>query len=214
MKLIHKYQSGNVLFLILIAIVLFAALSYAITQNSRGGGSATTEPTVLGSAQVTQIGSDLQAGAAQMEVSGTSISNIKLHDGNGPGAWNVSALPCTSGTGCLFINSGGGVPFPFMPTNVEKAGTTLPNIELYEIADNAIIQGVANNQPVLLLLISQISQTACQDLNNGLGISGIPSAHSLVAGTPLTAAPGQYEACWAPSDMTGVYIYYHVFATP
>ena len=70
-------QRGNALFLILIAVALFAALSYAITQSSRSAGNDTGhETTVLTAGQVTEIPAAVRQVAARMIITGTPASSI------------------------------------------------------------------------------------------------------------------------------------------
>lgn len=101
-------QRGNALFLILIAVALFAALSYAITQSSRGGsGTVDKEKDAIMAAQILQIGSDIRAAATRLRVQGLKPADIHLHDPADP----VSPCTQTDGT-CLFTPEGGGTTWP------------------------------------------------------------------------------------------------------
>src|SRR5690606_2698113 len=70
----REAESGNVLFLILIAVALFAALSYAVTQSTRsGGGDASGETNLISSAQVTQYPASVRTSLVRMIIGGKSI---------------------------------------------------------------------------------------------------------------------------------------------
>ena len=71
-------QEGNVLFLILIAVALFAALSYAVTQSSRSGGGDTSETTLINTAQITQYPASVRTSIIRMLVSGNVAADELL----------------------------------------------------------------------------------------------------------------------------------------
>ena len=82
-----RRESGNALFLILIAVALFAALSYAITNSGRGGGNITKEKADIIAAQMVSVIGSIQS----------RISRLELAEGYDQVHFNDSA-PNESGT--------------------------------------------------------------------------------------------------------------------
>ena len=98
-------QAGNALFLILIAVALFAALSYAVTQSGRGGGSIDREKISLLTAEFTQWVSEVTFEIQRMSV----LDNVSEDgfDFNSPGHGWVES--CSDSSVCaLFEQSSGG----------------------------------------------------------------------------------------------------------
>ena len=108
-----KNSSGNALFLILIAVALFAALSYAITNSGRGGGSINKEQTEIIASRISQWLALTTREYQKLRI----LNRIPLNDldlrTDGSGAFT----PCvgTIDPDCgLYEGKGGAVPnFPF-----------------------------------------------------------------------------------------------------
>lgn len=74
-------ERGNILFLILLAVVLFAALSYAVTQSMRGGGNdASKEKMQLTYAKLQNRWALLAGQATRRRLEGCSVTDL----GSGP----------------------------------------------------------------------------------------------------------------------------------
>ena len=210
-----KSQKGNALFLILIAVALFAALSYAITQSGRGSGTTQKEQDLITASQVMQSLADLRT-AVQLMVTGQGIAaaSIHLH------AVGDNTAPCTITDGtCVFTTSGGGAVPLTIPTSAYSpvSGPSLTYFEINDAAFSIDVAGVGSVASKMSVLVAPISQNVCQDIDQGLGISTIPvqSAATFTAtGGALTfdAAPGQAVACVDASEIDGAgyYILYYV----
>lgn len=110
-------QSGNVLFLILIAVALFAALSYAVTSSNRSSGSSKlTEKDKLAASAILNYTVSARTAVMRMVMSGVPVEQIS-DKANGRYSVDGSASNYTNNNLCLtdtcrvFAPSGGGVSY-------------------------------------------------------------------------------------------------------
>lgn len=102
-------ESGNVLWYILIAVVLFGALSFAIAQSMRGGGSVMDdERTKLTASEIVDYGAVLANAASQLRLRGIKADAISLENPVVAGYANGN---CADDTCKIFALDGGGVTY-------------------------------------------------------------------------------------------------------
>lgn len=156
-------EQGNVLFLILIAVALFAALSYVVTQSTRsGGGSTEREKNVLSSAQMTQYPTALRTSIIRMVLGGTAIENIRFDD--------PSTSPTISSSLLVFHPQGGAANYQDAPADLSVGGAgTLRwrfNGEI-EVPGIGIDDAGGND---LIAFLPGVSNGVCRQVNEELGI--------------------------------------------
>jgi hypothetical protein len=107
-----RREQGNVLFLILMAVVLFAALSYAITKSTRSGDANTSsEKAQLTASAIMNYNSAIRVAVMRMQISGIDPATIDF------------ALPTDTGfstppfTRKVFHPQGGGVSYQPLPSD-------------------------------------------------------------------------------------------------
>ena len=156
-------EDGNVLFLILIAVALFAALSYAVTSSTRSsGGDAASETNLISSAQITQYPSAVSTAIVRMIISGTAVSELRF---NRPSEYG----DLDSNTIGVFHPAGGGSTYIEAPGDIMVSGNAGPwvfNGEL-EIPDIGIA-GAGGNDIIAYLI--GIKQTICEKINVEYGL--------------------------------------------
>lgn len=209
-------QSGNALFLILIAVALFAALSYAITTSSRGGGSIEKETAVLLAAQITQQGAALRSTVTRMILTGTPSDLVggtpltffayEPHPYNEP-AWNfIYGSVDTDPSNELFNPAGGGALFPIPPGAACVGGECNDILVGGWIFLPLPVDGIGTADPDVLMETGYLTEPVCTAINRGLGLSNPPAVEA-DPGAGFNAYPGAAAAC---VNAPGGYIYYHV----
>lgn len=161
-----KPQHGNALFLILIAVALFAALSYAITNSGRGSGSIDKEQAEIISAQIMSAVATYQQSINRLKVVGgyqEILFNDSDPDSNGTCfQGNTDITPCN--TIGLFSPESGTIPLTF-PQAMQPATYS------YAIFNGQIrVSGaeVGTALPDNYLWLRPIKESVCRSINNRL----------------------------------------------
>jgi hypothetical protein len=172
-------ERGNVLFLILIAVALFAALSYAVTQSSRsGGGDANSETNLINSAQVTQYPSSVRTAIIRMMVS-NSVDPASL-EFNSPSDFSQCTGAPTTYSGCVFHPQGGGATFARGAADVASDGT--PQEWIFNSSNEVALVGTTggSDSPTattadIIAFLPKVKKSVCEKINKELGLGGVTS---------------------------------------
>lgn len=182
-------QNGNVLFLILIAVALFAALSYAVTQSTRSGsGNTDKEKSELDVNTMMQYGVDLRTAVTRLLAGGNCTDEtISFESPNWTNAGdyvNASAPPNKS---ChMFDPAGGGVSWQKPPKSSQDVGGTE-----YAISGNMGVfnVGLDDCDHTDMMMFVPVSKAMCISINTRLGITN-PSGNPPAAATlPFLGPP-------------------------
>ena len=218
---LSSFQSGNVLFLILIAVALFAALSFVVSKSSRGtADSGANEKASLGAGRIMNFGSNVQAAISRyMVTNGKDITDLKFNNDiykymDGSLVFTSMGTPADPKPYIFHPQGGAIIPLLFenlaglctsgcTASTTTKGGhfgirwTNIPNIGT-NVADPAIF-------------VMGINDAVCTAINAKLGITGIPSvtlplddfvgttsppATTQASGTNIATVTGKTEFCY------------------
>tara|TARA_B100000780_G_scaffold279030_1_gene255066 strand:- start:1147 stop:1884 length:738 start_codon:yes stop_codon:yes gene_type:complete len=174
-KTFRRGERGNVLFLILIAVALFAALSYAVTSSSRsGGGDANDESALVRSAQITQYPSSVRTSMIRMMVSNSIDPTDMIFAG--PSDFSTACDDVNvERPNCVFHPLGGAatltnIPADLMVGTVAGEWVFSANYEIVDIGTSDTAASDAGND--IIAFLPGITNGLCARINEELGISG------------------------------------------
>tara|TARA_Y100001001_G_C8001835_1_gene306562 strand:- start:1180 stop:1926 length:747 start_codon:yes stop_codon:yes gene_type:complete len=181
----NRIATGNVLFIILVAIALFSALSFVVGGSLGGGGkSASSENANLYAAEVLNYSSAIKSAVQMLRISnGCSETDISFENDEVSG---YEHSPVARDECKVFHSSGGRVPYKVPPEDwldTEQSANTGYQ-ELYFPNSTCVVRVGTHSSSCwddggspyveMLLVIPYLKRDVCQEINRSLGFESIP----------------------------------------
>lgn len=223
-------QSGNVLFYILVAVALLAALSYAVSASSRGSVQQLGEERArLYAVQLIEYADAMALGVAQLRLRGTDLESLCFDHDRWGGA-DYSHAGCADTRNRVFHPDGAAIAWANAPEQAMDAAS-LPDNLWHVYADNEV-QGVGTTTGAadgadLVLMADELSLAVCQQINRLLGVTDATSAppvdtvygtakftgafgYTRTIGDEDAALAGKTAACFQKTANPPRYVFYKV----
>ncbi|GEM_PF-5001263 len=167
-------QNGNALFLILIAVGILAALTFAVTNSSRMNTNLDDETIELTVNEIFEQSSNLEYSLKRfLLVNEYDISEIDLYDAAKGDNGNLTS--CSTDACNLFHTNGGGVSAPQLPTNAFDSAPTSCNSGLmngrykYHFRITSF-DSIGTDLPEIVLIYNCVRDEVCDAVNYRLNL--------------------------------------------
>jgi len=179
-------EKGAVAFYILLAIVLLAALTYAVSQGSRTGANSITEDQArLAASEILDYGNTVARAVQKLKLRGCSDTEISFQNNVVSGYTNGTNTACQ-----VFHTDGGGINY-IQPSELAR----WPGSD-WAFSGQVPVSQIGSSEPELIMVLrmNDTAMNACTTINDKLGVSNVagePPTDDFSFGTKFT---GTYSA--------------------
>lgn len=158
-----RSQAGSAFILILVAIAMFAALSYAVVQGGRTSQSSlTTEQAKLAAREIVAYADTIAKAVQRLRLAGCTETQIGFSFGAQPVWWANNPSSPSDGRCEVFNTNGGKVNAVLLDTSWFAMTTATP----YGYPNGEIaITNIGTAAPELIFAISDLKWAICEEIN-------------------------------------------------
>lgn len=163
---LNTSESGNVLLIILLAVVLIGALSVAIQGTSSQNAHIDNETIVIRMTEAQRYAGQLERGVAFIMQNGKSESDIRFSHPDADADYGDLNTD-TDKSDQVFANEGGGVEYESAPSGINDGST-------WEFYGNTALPEVGSDEADLVAVLPNVTFAFCEKVNAQIGNSTIP----------------------------------------
>ena len=171
-------EAGSALFMVLISVALFAALSFALSQQSNSSKSLSTEKAKLLATEVIDMGAKMADTVAQMRLRTVKLEQVSFQNDI---VTNYDNLNCTTEKCRVFSYDGGGRDWEIPVTETNESYN-------WAYTGDISIQDVGTTDADLVAILPNLSLAICTRLNKVQGVTNVPTQFNGVVANKYVGA--------------------------